>query len=281
MFKKIPAFVAGVCAVGLLAACAGPGSAASPSNTSVGSEPSQYETAEVEIPPAFTVDTGHIQFAPPQPGDTIVILHTSMGDITLRFFPDETPLTYENFVTHARNGFYDGVIFHRVISDFMIQSGDPEGTGSGGDNIWGHPFGPEFSYELRHFRGALAMAHPGHPALMGSQFYIVQNDSLDPGTRAFFEEALDNQEEVIGYDEEEGVFVTLDRVLPTDKINLYLELGGTPHLDWVMNPDGHTVFGHVVSGMDVVDAIAAVEVGAGHRPVDNVVIESVTVTVWE
>jgi len=278
MIKKIPAFVAGVCALGLLMGCAGQGNAAaSPSNT----ETVQVEQADSAITQPLEY-AGHMQFAPPQPGDTLVTLHTSMGDITIRFFPEETPLTYENFVTHARNGFYDGVIFHRVINDFMIQGGDPEGTGAGGDNIWGHPFGPEFSYHLRHFRGAVAMAHPGHPALMGSQFYIVQNGELDPGTRGFFEEALESQDEIIGFDEEEGDFVTLARVLPTEKLDLYLELGGTPHLDWVMNPEGgHTVFGHVVSGMDVVDAIATVEVGAGSRPVSDVIIQSVTVTVQE
>jgi cyclophilin family peptidyl-prolyl cis-trans isomerase len=96
------------------------------------------------------------------------ILHTSEGAIELELYPNEAPKTVENFVKLARNGFYEGVIFHRVIPDFMIQGGDPTGTGTGGP---GYEFEDEFN-EHRVVRGALAMANAG-PNTNGSQFFIV------------------------------------------------------------------------------------------------------------
>ncbi|KXZ54623.1 hypothetical protein GPECTOR_4g688 [Gonium pectorale] len=100
-------------------------------------------------------------------------LHTTRGDITVRLFPDECPRTIENFTTHARNGYYDGVLFHRVIKGFMIQTGDPLGDGTGGESIWGGEFEDEFHKALRHDRpGILSMANAG-PNTNGSQFFIT------------------------------------------------------------------------------------------------------------
>ena len=70
----------------------------------------------------------------PQSGETVAVMHTTLGDISIRLFGDKVPRTVENFVTHAKNGYYDGLIFHRVIKDFMIQGGDPTGTGCGGES---------------------------------------------------------------------------------------------------------------------------------------------------
>jgi cyclophilin family peptidyl-prolyl cis-trans isomerase len=99
-------------------------------------------------------------------------LHTNHGGIALELFPGEAPKTVENFTKLARDGFYDGLIFHRVIPDFMIQGGDPTGTGSGGP---GYSFEDEFN-EHKVVRGALAMANAG-PNTNGSQFFIVTADS--------------------------------------------------------------------------------------------------------
>jgi cyclophilin family peptidyl-prolyl cis-trans isomerase len=96
------------------------------------------------------------------------ILHTSEGDVTIELFPEDAPRTVENFTTLSRDGFYDGVIFHRVIPDFMIQGGDPRGDGTGGP---GYEFEDEFN-DHRVERGALAMANAG-PNTNGSQFFIV------------------------------------------------------------------------------------------------------------
>jgi len=100
-------------------------------------------------------------------------IKTNHGEILIQLFPEQAPKTVENFVGLAKKGYYDGVIFHRVINDFMIQGGDPTGTGMGGESIWGAPFEDEFSNELFNIRGALSMANAG-PATNGSQFFIVQ-----------------------------------------------------------------------------------------------------------
>jgi peptidyl-prolyl cis-trans isomerase B (cyclophilin B) len=113
------------------------------------------------------------QTSSPQKGDTIASIRTNMGTIKVRLFPKYAPQTVENFVGLSQKKYYDGVIFHRVIEDFMIQGGDPEGTGMGGESIWGNPFKDEFSPELKNIRGALSMANSG-PNTNGSQFFIVQ-----------------------------------------------------------------------------------------------------------
>ncbi|KAK9907373.1 hypothetical protein WJX75_002432 [Coccomyxa subellipsoidea] len=101
------------------------------------------------------------------------VIHTTKGDITLKLFPDECPKTVENFTTHARNGYYEGIIFHRVIKGFMLQTGDPLGDGTGGQSIWGGEFEDEFSRNLRHDRAfTVSMANAG-PGTNGSQFFIT------------------------------------------------------------------------------------------------------------
>ncbi|KAJ0395697.1 hypothetical protein P43SY_005127 [Pythium insidiosum] len=105
-------------------------------------------------------------------GET-AILHTTMGDITIKLFGKECPRTVENFCTHARNGYYDNVIFHRVIKNFMVQTGDPLGDGTGGESIWGGEFEDEFNRSLRHDRAfTVSMANAG-PNTNGSQFFIT------------------------------------------------------------------------------------------------------------
>ena len=101
------------------------------------------------------------------------IVHTSMGDIGVTLFVDECPRTVENFLTHSKNGYYDGVVFHRVIKGFMVQTGDPLGNGTGGQSIWGGEFEDEFHRNLRHDRPfTLSMANAG-PNTNGSQFFIT------------------------------------------------------------------------------------------------------------
>ncbi|EMC95384.1 hypothetical protein BAUCODRAFT_140541 [Baudoinia panamericana UAMH 10762] len=168
--------------------------------------------------------TGTTSAAPAQPASTGggnklaegVILHTTLGDITIALFP-ETPRTNKNFSELARTGKYDGVIFHRIIPGFMIQGGDPTGSGRGGSSIYGAKFEDEIVPSLRHEdKGTLSMANAG-PNTNGSQFFIT--------------------------------------------------LGPTPHLN-----GKHTVFGHVVQGMDVVDKLGAVRTDASDRPLQEVKI---------
>ena len=101
-----------------------------------------------------------------------VTLHTNHGDITIEVFADKVPKTAKNFVELARKGYYDGTIFHRVITDFMIQGGDPTGTGRGGESIYGEKFEDEFHPSLSHKKGHISMANAG-PNTNGSQFFIV------------------------------------------------------------------------------------------------------------
>jgi len=103
----------------------------------------------------------------------IAVLETTKGTIEIAFFPKSAPLAVENFQTHVRNGYYDGTHFHRIIPSFVIQGGDPTGTGRGGESIWGDPFPDEFDPDLRYERaGLVGMANWG-PGTNGSQFFIT------------------------------------------------------------------------------------------------------------
>lgn len=103
----------------------------------------------------------------------IAVLQTTQGDIEIELRPDLAPLAVENFTTHIKNGYYDGLIFHRIIKRFMIQGGDPTGTGRGGESIWKKSFKDEFTSKAMFNRaGVLAMANAG-PNTNGSQFFIT------------------------------------------------------------------------------------------------------------
>lgn len=181
--------------------------------------------------------------------ETNVILHTNHGDIELVLFREQAPKTVENFIELAKKGYYDGIIFHRVIKDFMIQGGDPTGTGMGGESIYGSSFEDEFSPELFNLRGALSMANAG-PNTNGSQFFIV--------TASMVPSQMLTQMKDLGF--------------PEEIIEAYAEKGGTPWLD-----QRHTVFGQVKAGFENVLAIDSVETGAQDKPKNPVVIESITV----
>ena len=107
------------------------------------------------------------------PNNPVIVLETTQGTIEIRLMPDVAPKTTENFIRLAENKNYDGLIFHRVIPEFMIQGGDPTGTGMGGQSIWGKPFGDEVSSSVKFDQGGiLAMANSG-PNTNGSQFFIT------------------------------------------------------------------------------------------------------------
>src|SRR5690606_32181812 len=112
------------------------------------------------------------------PGEVMVEMNTTMGSIKIKLFPEHAPKTVENFLGHAKSGYYNGIIFHRVIPNFMVQGGDPTGTGMGGESIWGGTFEDECVPELMNIRGALSMANAG-PGTNGSQFFIVQAPQVE------------------------------------------------------------------------------------------------------
>ncbi len=178
-----------------------------------------YSNSETKTPPKETMDTYTYQGALPaeQIEGKQVRITTSKGEIVVALYPDTAPLAVSNFLSLAGNGFYDGVIFHRVIEGFMVQGGDPTGTGRGGP---GYRFPDELSDDRTYARGTLAMANSG-PDTNGSQFFIM-------------------------------------------------------HKDYPLQHD-YTIFGQVISGLEVVDAIATTPVDGGDRPVTEVVMQKVVV----
>lgn len=184
-----------------------------------------------------------------------VKITTTEGDITLKLFPKYAPLAVENFLTHAKDGYYNGLLFHRVINNFMIQSGDPKGDGTGGESIWkgkdkskdpGTGFENEYSPYLYNIRGSIAMANSG-PNTNGSQFYINQN-------------------------KEDWSSKLSTNQFPAKIIEAYKH-GGSPTLDG----GNYTVFGQVIDGMDVVDKIAATETDDKDKPKTDIKIEKIEI----
>lgn len=191
------------------------------------------------------------QFSEPAKGDTIAVLHTSMGDITVRFFPEEAPKAVENFLTHAKEGYFDGMEWFRVM-DFFIQSGDPTGTGKGGESIWGGSFEDEIVNYLSPYYGALCMANLGaYTGTNTSQFFIVTTDSKD-----------------ISQAESVNEKAPKDMKVDQAKLDMFAQKGGAIWLDaqvgslmesnLAFKATAHTVFGQVIDGMDVAKAISEV-----------------------
>lgn len=234
-------------------------------------------------------------------------LVTSMGNIKIRLFPQFAPKAVENFITHAKDGYYNNTKFHRIVKDFMIQGGDPKGDGTGGTSIWKAPFEDEVNDILHNFRGALSMANAGHNT-NGSQFFIVQNNTpltdeswnvltpsiymnrqtfeayqrLIPFAEGLTEETVQSDtrlQQAMDILNAELAEKKSQNMMPEEyntrlqpAKDIYKQVGGTPHLDNL-----HTVFGYVYEGMDVVDAIASVEVN-GEAPKDNVLVKEIIIT---
>ena len=192
------------------------------------------------------------QMAKPEKGESIAVIHVKKyGDITVKFFDDVAPKAVENFKTHAKDGYYNGLIFHRVINEFMIQGGDPLGTGYGGESIWGKGFEEELSEEILPYRGSLCMASSGTgTSSLGSQFFITQAH----------------------YDEETAQLLKEYYQFPQGIIDMYKKYGGYMSLY-----QQYTVFGQVIEGMDVVDKIASTKTDSNDKTLEDVVIESIEI----
>ena len=242
-------------------------------------------------------ESGLAQFNNPDKDSEVAILHTTAGDIGVMFFPQYAPKSVENFLTHAKDGYYDGISFHRVIEDFMIQGGDPKGDGTGGESIWGEAFEDEFAPELHNFRGALSMANSGTNT-NGSQFFINQSkadafktmvDSIKTNYERY--KKTDSYKDIKSWqallanrmsDTTSGTFEILPERLTDEVIDLYCQTGGNMNLDGSLrNRGGHTVFGQVYEGMDVVDAIAAVETDSSDKPKEAVTIKTIDITTYQ
>ncbi|MCK3881336.1 peptidylprolyl isomerase [Streptococcus suis] len=248
----------------LLTACASNSTTSTSSSSSSSSSSTLATTTDTTASSQYAKDLAYAINNPnasfPQLSSDIaeneaaVKIKTTEGDITIKLFPEQAPLTVENFLTHAKEGYYNGTIFHRVIKDFMIQGGDPLGNGTGGESIWagkgttidaGYGFKDEISAFLYNIRGSLSMANAG-AGTNGSQFFINQNTT-----------DMSSQLSTSSY--------------PGKIIEAYKN-GGNPNLD-----GKHTVFGQVIEGMDIVDKIAAVETDSSDKPKTDVKIESIEI----
>ena len=235
------------------------GDSGSLSDKSSGSETSKEEQSSVQ---AAQVDFELLQLTEVTDKDILMVIKTNMGDITVRLFPEEAPLAVENFIKLSEKGYYDGVTFHNVIADFLVQSGDPTGTGSGRNSIYTNeagepvPFADEFSPNLPHLCGALAMANEGTANSNGSQFFIVAQSRLS----------------------EDAVKQLKDSGYPQKLVDAYRQYGGIPEYDYK-----YTVFGCVYKGMDTVIKISrvATETSASGKPINDVVIESIELVAKE
>jgi cyclophilin family peptidyl-prolyl cis-trans isomerase len=181
------------------------------------------------------------------------------GDIKLKLFPEQLPEACENFLTLAKNGYYDELIFHRVIENFMIQGGDPKGNGTGGESCWGGYFDGGSDSQLINLSGALAYANSGDTSTDGSQFYIVTGQDITAQTLDQFSETYQ-------------IYYT------PESRELYQQYGGAPWLDG----GSYTVFGQVIDGMELVEAISHVPTDPQtNKPKESVYIESITVEQYD
>ena len=219
-------------------------------------------------------NTTIVQAQMPEDGEEIAVITTSKGVVKMRFFPEEAPKAVENFKTLAKDGYYDGLIFHRVINEFMVQGGDPTGTGTGGESCWGEDFETEVSERLHFYRGAVAMANAG-PDTNGSQFFIVQQKSVMEDALKVLLEARDNNEEEIGVTLTDGNYYTLSQLYPDEVLDHYKAQGGSIHLEYIFG-GAYSIFGQVFEGLEAIDEIAAVETDENDKPLNDVIIESIT-----
>ncbi len=244
-------------------------------NTDSGTYEDNSAAAEEEQPQYDTVVVDDFKSLPQleavKEGDPVAVFHTNHGDIKVKLFPEYAPKAVENFTTHAKEGYYNGLTFHRVINQFMIQGGDPNGNGTGGESIWGDAFENEVSLDLRNIRGALCMANAG-PDTNGSQFYIVQNSQGAEMQNAIKSFNMDD-DYISGsfmFKNKDGKTLTNADVFPQEVIDAYAG-GGYPYLDL-----GYTVFGQVYEGITIVDEIAAVPT-QNDKPIEDVVINSIDI----
>ena len=199
-------------------------------------------------------DAEILNFTAPRQGEGIVTLKIKdYGDVKIKLFPDLCPKGVENFLGLVKQGYYDELIFHRIINNFMIQGGDPKGNGTGGECIWGEKFDGGVSPNLCHAAGAVAYANSGSTDTDGSQFYIVTG-------------------QVYSEDDLRATEMQTGTTFSEQAREIYSTVGGTPWLD-----GNYTVFGQVIDGLDIIFKLQEVETDGYDKPYEAVVIESATV----
>lgn len=264
----------------ILISCAGCSAEKTPAASVLG----QSElTSMEELEPVASHDKIGYQLDLPEKGEEIAVITLTTGEtIKLRFFPNEAPKAVYNFKRHAIDGYYDGLTFHRIAANFMIQGGDPEGTGYGGVSVWGEPFADEFNSNLLNIDGAVSMANSGANT-NGSQFFINATDGAEVNWENYEAGFEYYQQDPDLFSSTYGRWIKMDLV-PEEMKTLYNEHGGNPHLDGYYSTMGlgHTVFAQVFDGMDDVIKLSKTEVGGtdGTTPLEPVVIKKVEITTY-
>ena len=208
-------------------------------------------------------------FDMPEAGEKIAVITVKdYGEIKIKLFSDVSAKGTENFIGLAEMEYYDELIFHRIIPDFMIQGGDPRGDGTGGKSIWGEKFEGGIAEGLYHFSGAVAYANSQGTSTNGSQFYIVNTLEGSPYLGGSY-----NEDGSIHYN---TTFSEAGINLPGNVEDIYMEKGGAPSLD-----GGYTVFGQVFEGLDIVREISTVETNEDDKPLKQVQMESVKIVEYQ
>lgn len=251
------------------------------------------------IEPNIYYDTQNnvgFQLDMPSEGDTIAIIHTTMGDITIRFFPTQAPKAVTNFINLAQDGKYNNTTFHRVINDFVVQGGhignDPDNPN--GMSSYGSQFEDEFCDKLFNIRGAVSMVTTTADT-NGSQFFINQTDTeafAENGGWKNYEDWWETAKtQLTNYKDSNllSAFIQENRntlydteIVPDEVRALYETYGGNPNLDGAYSAVdmGNTVFAQVIDGMDIVDKIANVKVDEENKPEESIVITSIDITTY-
>lgn len=236
------------------------------------------------------------QLEPPENGDTIAVVHTSEGDITLRFFPEQAPKAVTNFITLAENGSYAGTTFHKVLPGKLIQGGHcgTDAASPNGESAYGGAFEDEFCDSLCNLRGAVSMANSGKDT-NGSRFFIncttAQQFAADGGWSAYdamwdsARQQLTNYKSsnlLSAYLEENGDKCINTAIIPEAVKQLYMQTGGNPSFDGAYNAAdrGNTVFAQVIGGMETVDKIAAAKIDDKGVPVKSIAVKSIEITTY-
>ncbi len=239
--------------------------------------------AQDQLKPAVSREKIGYQLDPPEKGEEIAVITMESGKVfKLRFFPNEAPKAVYNFKKHAIDGYFDGLTFHRIIENFMIQGGDPQGDGYGGESVWGEAFADEFNSNLLNITGSVSMANSGANT-NGSQFFIntgspssVDWDNYEQGFGIY-------QSDPETFTANYGRWIKMD-IVPEEMKTLYDEKGGNPHLDgyYSTTGEGHTVFAQVFEGLDVVEELSKVSVDPNsNKPLEPVMIKTVKIEVNE
>ena len=301
--RRVTAVVAALALCLCLAACGPRVTEQTDGTTATTINPTTAAPRDEGTSTVYPNEKAGFQLEKPNKGEQIAILHTDEGDMYVRLFPEAAPKAVSNFVTLAQQGYYNGLTFHYVRQGFILQTGDPTATGTGGKSATGEPFEDEFDSKLLNLYGSLAMASK-EPDSNGSQFYINQKDAEGFGEREnytpeyreqaakdLYEAALEQTELTEQeFADKYGIKTWADFIeetyvydwVPEEVWDIYEKHGGNLHLDGSFRRSGgHTVFGQIFEGLDIMEDIANAVTNSDYKPLVDIHIKSVEITTYK